>query len=173
MKMKFDRFGLCLGPSRLAQFWRDESGVALVEFAVTLPMMLVLFAVIVEGSRLMLSFQSAIAGVRDATRYLSRVVAVDICRTGGSISGFTSQLQTIVSQSVDGEAVLPPGVAVNSVTASYVCVAGTYRVSPAPVVTVTAQVTITYPFSGLFALVGGNLPTTATSVTDSSRVFGS
>lgn len=157
----------------LARFLRDESGVALVEFAITLPMMLVVFAVIIEGSRLMLGFQNAIGGVRDATRYMSRILALDICSTGGSISSYSTQLQSIVSQSITGQSVFPSAITVNSVTPSYACVAGAYRVSPAPVVTVSAQITVTYPFAGIFALVGGTLPVVTTTVTDRSRIFGS
>jgi hypothetical protein len=51
-------------------------------------------------------------------------------------------------------------------------VVGTYRVSPAPVAQVTANVTITFPFAGIFALVGGSLGQITTDVTDSSRIFG-
>lgn len=157
---------------RLARFAQNESGVALVEFAITLPMVLVVFAVIIEGSRLMLSFQNAIGGVRDATRYMSRVVALNICDSGASISSYSTQLQTIVSQSISGQSVFPTAVTVNSVTPTYTCVAGSYRVSPAPVVQVSAQITVTYPFAGIFALVGGSLPTLTTTVTDRSRIFG-
>lgn len=158
---------------QMARFMRDESGVALVEFTITLPMMLLVFAVIIEGSRLMLGFQNAISGVRDATRYMSRILALDICSSGASISSYSSQLQTIVSQSISGQSVFPSAITVNSVTPSYTCVAGAYRVSPAPVVTVSAQVTITYPFADIFALVGGTLPSVTTTVTDRSRIFGS
>lgn len=157
----------------LARFLRHEDGAALVEFAIALPMMLLVFAVIIEGSRLMLSFQSTIAGVRDAARYMSRVVAMDACETGVSIAGYTAQLQTIVRQGIDGQSIFPTGVTVDSVTTSYACVAGTFRTSPAPVVEVTAQITVTYPFAGVFGLVGGSLPSVTTTVTDRARVFGS
>ena len=156
----------------LRRFARAEEGAALVEFAIALPMMLLVFAVIVEGSRLMLSFQSAISGVKDATRYLARVVPSDVCTTGGTVSGYAAQLLTIVSQSTSGASVFPSAVTVNSVTPSLACVSGTYRVSPAPVAQVTANVTITFPFAGIFALVGGSLGQITTDVTDSSRVFG-
>ena len=144
----------------------------MVEFAIVLPMMLLVFAVIVEGSRLMLSFQSAISGVKDATRYLARVVPSDICTTGGTVGGYSAQLLTIVSQSTSGASVFPSAVTVNSVTPSLACVTGTYRVNPAPVAQVTANVTITFPFAGIFTLVGGSLGQITTDVTDSSRVFG-
>ena len=156
---------------------RDEDGVALVEFALVLPMMLVVFAVIVEGSRMMIGYQSAIAGVRDATRYLSRIVPVNICTTGGGVSAHAPQLQTIVAQSLTGGAIFPGGVTVqaNGVTPALACVAGSYRVNPAPVVSVTALVDITFPFAGIFTLVGSSLGATplTTTISDQSRVFGS
>ncbi|MCB2134334.1 MAG: pilus assembly protein [Rhodobacteraceae bacterium] len=157
----------------LPRFADDEDGAALIEFAIVLPMMLLVFAVIVEGSRLMLSYQSAISGVRDAARYLARVAPLDICTSGGNLNSYTTQLQTIVSQSVSGNSVFPSFVTVNSVTPSLACVVGTYRVSPAPVAQVTANVTVNFPFSGVFTLVGGSLAPITTDVTDSSRVFGS
>jgi len=153
-------------------FARDERGAALVEFAIILPMMLLIFAVIIEGSRMMISFQAAISGVRDATRYLSRVAPVDICSSGGSVAGYSNQLQTIVSQGISGNSVFPTSVTVNFVTPSFSCVAGTYRISPAGVAQVTANVTITFPFAGLFTLNGGNLPQITTNVTDAARIFG-
>lgn len=156
---------------------RDEAGVALVEFALVLPMMLLVFAVIVEGSRMMIGYQSAIAGVRDATRYLARVVPVDICTTGAGVTAYATQLQTIVAQSLTGGTIYPGGVTVraNGVTPALACVAGSYRVNPAPVVTVTALVDITFPFAGIFTLVGSSVGATplTTSVADQSRVFGS
>lgn len=160
-----------------ARLVRDEAGVALVEFALVLPMVLVVFAVIVEGSRMMIGYQSAIAGVRDATRYLSRIVPVDICTTGGGVTSYAPQLQTIVAQSLTGGTIFPGGVTVQAggVTPALSCVAGSYRVNPAPVVTVTALVDITFPFAGIFTLVGSSLGTTplTTSISDQSRVFGS
>lgn len=157
---------------RFRRLARSEEGAALVEFAIVLPMMLLVFAVIIEGSRLMLSYQATISGVRDATRYLSRVVPTDICATGGSVSGHNATLLTIVSSSTSGGSILPSVVTVNSVASSLVCVSGTYRVSPAPVAAVTANITISFPFSGLFTLSGGNLSLINTTVTDRSRIFG-
>lgn len=175
-KRTFPRLkGLRRHGGRLA---RDEAGVALVEFALVLPMMLVVFAVIVEGSRLMIGYQSAIAGVRDATRYLSRIVPVNICTTGGGVAGYAPKLQTIVAQSLTGGTIFPGGVQVKpgGVVPTLDCTkSGSYRVNPAPVVSVTALVDITFPFAGIFTLVGSSLGTTplTTSITDQSRVFGS
>lgn len=157
---------------RLRRFVRAEEGAALVEFAIVLPMMLLVFAVIIEGSRLMLSYQATISGVRDAARYLSRVVPTDICTTGGSVSGYNAALMTIVSSSTSGGSVMPSAVTVNSVASSLACVPGTYRVSPAPVATVTANITVTFPFAGLFTFAGSSLALITTTVTDRSRIFG-
>lgn len=157
----------------MRRFGRNEDGAALVEFVFAAPMMLLVFAFIVEGSRLMLSFQSAISGVRDATRFLSRVVPSDICAVpGGSLAGYSAQLATIVGQSVSGNSVFPGAVTVVSVTPSLTCVVGTYRISPAPVAQVTARVTVNFPFSGIFGLFGSNFSHVTKDVTDSSRIFG-
>jgi Flp pilus assembly protein TadG len=157
----------------LRRFLRDDDGVALIEFAVVLPMMMLVFAVIIEGSRMMLSYESAINGVRDAARYLARTAPHDVCATGGSLASYSTRLQTLVTQGVSAGSVFPSSVTIDSVTPSYRCVTGTYRGGTVPVAQVTAVITITFPFSGLFTLVGGDLPTLTTSVTDQARVFGS
>lgn len=151
---------------------RDESGAALVEFAILLPMLLLLFAVIIEGGRLMWSYQSVAAGVRDAARYLARVAPSDICSQGGSVIGYTADLEAIVRNSIDGDSLFPPGISVTAVTPGLICVAGGFRVSPTPVAQVTASLTVTFPFAGLFGLSGGSLGTVTTTITDQSRVFG-
>jgi Flp pilus assembly protein TadG len=153
------------------RFLRDSDGAVLVEFAMVLPMMLLVFAVIVEGSRMLMSYQSAMSSVRDATRYLARIVPTDICVTGASISAYDSQVNAIANQSLGGVS-LPGSVTVQGVTSSLACVSGGYRVDPAPVATVTATFAITMPFSGIFTLNGGSLGTITTSVTDTARVFG-
>lgn len=161
--------------ARLRHFVRADDGAALVEFALVLPMMLLVFAVIVEGSRMMIAYQSAIGGVRDATRYLARVVPGNICAAGGTVTGYAPKLAAIVGQSTTGSAVFAPSVTVTSVTPSLACVgvAGAYRVSPAPVATVSAVVEIAFPFRGLFTLFGaGPSATLTTTVTDRAKVFG-
>ena len=157
--------------SAFRRFLRDSDGAALVEFAMVLPMMLLVFAVIVEGSRMLISYQSEISSVRDATRYLARIVPTDICITGGSISAYDSQVGAIANQNLGGVS-LPGSVTVQSVTSSLACVTGGYRVDPAPVATVTATIAIAMPFSGIVALSGGSLSTITTTVTDTARVFG-
>ncbi|MFD1156585.1 TadE/TadG family type IV pilus assembly protein [Roseovarius aestuarii] len=154
-------------------FLWDTSGVALVEFAIMLPMMLLLFAVIIEGGRLMWSYQSVNAGVRDAARYLARVAPGDICTAGGSVASYKPNVETIVRNTISGNSFLPSQISVNSVTPSLNCVAGVYRVSPAPIVTVTATMTIQFPFAGIFTLNGQNLGTVNTAISDQNKVYGS
>jgi Flp pilus assembly pilin Flp len=158
---------------RLRRFRKDEAGAQLMEFAIVLPLMLLTFAVIVEGGRLMWSYQTVVSGVRDATRYLARMAPRDICSTGASVDGYTSLLETIVQDANDGTSVLPSGVRVLSVTPSVACPAGTFRSGEAPIVTVSAAVEVTFPFARLFEFGGGTRGTLNTSVTDQSRVFGS
>ncbi|KIC24870.1 MULTISPECIES: TadE/TadG family type IV pilus assembly protein [unclassified Leisingera] len=158
--------------ARWAAFRKGEEGAVLVEFALMLPLMLLVFAVIIEGGRMMWSYQAAISGVRDAARYLARVAPQDICSTGGSVAAHQPQLLDIVRESIDGDALFPPSLNVTAVTPSLTCQAGSYRISPAPVVEVQANLTMTFPFAGIFALNGGSLNTINTVITDQSRVFG-
>jgi Flp pilus assembly protein TadG len=158
--------------ARLKDLTRRDDGAALVEFAITLPMMLVVFAVIVEGTRMMLAYQATIEGVRDAARYLARVVPSNVCASGGSVTGYNGQLLSIVRSNASAGSVLPSSVTVTSVSGSLSCVAGTWRVSPAPVAQVTANVSITFPFAAVFSLAGSSLGQINTSVTDRSRIFG-
>ena len=155
------------------RFLRADDGVALVEFALVLPMMMLIFAVIIEGSRMMLSYESAINGVRDATRYLARTAPRNVCTSGASVAGYSTYLQTLVRQGVTSNSVFPSAVTIGAVTPSYRCVTGTYRGGAVPVAQVTAVITVTFPFSGIFTLVGGTLPTLTTTVTDQARVYGS
>lgn len=157
--------------TNLRRMFRNESGAALVEFAILLPLILLIFAVVIEGGRLMWAYQSVNAGVRDASRYLARVAPETVC-SGGSLAAYQPRLEAIVRNRVDGSSFLPSGITVNSVTPSLTCVAGTFRVTPAPVAQVTANLTVTFPFAGVFTFAGGTLGTMTTSISDQSRIFG-
>lgn len=159
-------------PSALNRFLRREDGAVLVEFALVMPMMIFVFAIIVEATRMMFSYEGVISGVRDATRYLARVVPANICATGGSVSSYTSQLSSIVTTKSSGGGFLPTGISVTAVTPTVTCATGTYRGGTVAVVQVQAALRITFPFNGLFALVGGSMSTISTTVTDQTRVFG-
>lgn len=164
-------------------FARGDDGAAMVEFALVLPMMLIVFAVMVEGSRLLMSYQAAITGVREATRYIARVAPANVCsHTGTWPSDATEMVTAIVKYGADGTQVLPRDVTINSVTPSYACFAKvtdstgtdyTPRNGPAAVAQVVASVTIDFPFGTLFQLAGGTSASITTTVTDRSRIFGS
>lgn len=157
---------------RLGRIARGEDGAVLVEFVLVFPVMLLFFALLVESSRLLWSYQMAIDGVRDAGRYLARVAPVDICLSGGSVAGYAASLRDIVESDIGGNALFPPMVTVNSVTPSVACVPGGYRTDPAPVATVSADLTITFPFGGILGMFGTNLTSVTTTVTDSARIYG-
>lgn len=164
--------------SRLRRFLRDESGLALVELAMGLPLVFLVFAITVEGGRMFWSYQSVIEGVRDATRYAGRAVPSNLCSTGAALSSHITddELQDIVERNANATGIFPPMISVTGVSASRRCVgnAGDYRVSPAPVVQVRATLQIQFPFSGFARFATGSpLQTITTSVTDESRVFGS
>jgi Flp pilus assembly protein TadG len=160
-------------PETARRFTRSESGAQLVEFAILLPMLLLIFAVIIEGGRLMWSYQATGSGVRDATRYLARVVPSDVCASGASVTAWKTSVESIVrDSSTTGDTIFPSSITINSVTPSVTCFAGAYRVPIVGVAEVTASLTITFPFAGLFRLAGGDRPTFNTTVTDQSRIFG-
>ena len=154
------------------RFACDQSGAALVEFALVFPLMLLFFAFVMETGRVLWTYQIAVSGVRDAGRYLARIAPIDICLTGGSLSGYATSLQAIVEDDLGGDGIFPASVTINSVAPSIACYAGSYRTDPAPVATVSASMTVTFPLASVFTLFT-NAPTTFTTViTDQSRVFG-
>ena len=80
----------------VSQFLRSNSGAALVEFALLLPLTLVTFALIAEGGRLFWSYQNVITGVRDTARHLGRVAPPRaMCEAGGGAS--ISDYETFVT----------------------------------------------------------------------------
>ncbi|SIS82547.1 Flp pilus assembly protein TadG [Roseivivax lentus] len=164
-----------MGPariSRIIRFRRCESGAALVEFVLCLPLMILFFVILIEFGRIFWAYQATTAGVRDASRYLARVAAVDICQTGGNLNTYAAQLRTMIETDRAGNSVLPKQVTVDTVTASHACVAGTFRVSPAPVATVSAQVTMQMPLGALFGIFGNPMSSVTTDISNSARIFG-
>lgn len=159
-------------PRFIRRFWTREDGAALVEFSLLLPSLLVILALSVEGGRTFWSYQTTVTGVRDAARYLSRVVGPDVCQTGGSVSGWNAKLTDIVRNTEAGGSLFPSGVVVRGVRATLVCRTGNYRGARAGVATVTADLDITYPFAGLLAFAGITQGSVATQVADQTRVLG-
>lgn len=156
----------------VTRFRRDETGAILVEFGIVMPFMILMLAVIFESGRMLWSYQVTVAGVRDAARYLARIAPIDICLNGGNLNGYTTTLMDIVEKDASQNSLFPTYVSITSVTPSLTCVVGTYRVNPAPVGTVTANLTIEFPFSGIMSYFGGGLSTINATVSDQSRIFG-
>lgn len=176
--------------STLSQFRKSEDGVALVEFALFLPLFLLSLFVIVEFSRVFFSYQGAIVGVRDAARYMARVAPEGICvgasdGTGGVLTfsnpdgngGSVSASYAIVYRNMENESnVLPTNVEILNVVSTYVCevpAPGTYRQDEVPVAQVSADIRITLPLVGILELNGQPLiPPITHTITDRSRIFG-
>jgi Flp pilus assembly protein TadG len=169
--------------TRSKQFARDDQGAVLVEFALTFPVMLLFLALVVEMSRMLWSYQVAVSGVRDASRYLGRRVPLDICvgstATNVPLTGvYDDEVTVIVSETLQGGSAFLPAVTVDDVAPVYSCkptpagAGSPYRVNPAPVARVTASLTMAIPMSGLFSFFGSIPSSITTQVSSESRVFG-
>ncbi len=171
----------------IRRFRDREEGVALVEFAMFLPLFLLALFVIIEFSRLFITYQGAVAGVRDAARYMSRTVASDICETtSGAGAVFLEQTTpagqyfAIVSRNMDTEVdnLLPRLVTLNSVNRSVACVSHAtdpdrYRQAQVPMAQVTANFTVVFPLVGVLEINGIPLINSITrDISDMSRVYG-
>ncbi|MHA6325843.1 TadE/TadG family type IV pilus assembly protein [Roseivivax sp. CAU 1753] len=155
----------------LVIFWRAQSGAAIVEFALILPLMLMFLGLSIEGARMFWAFQTTVAGVQDATRYLSRAMPSDSCSAGRSTDEWNTRLGEIVRTSQSGDSPFPQSVTITDVSASLACISGSYRGGDVGVASVTATLQMTFPLAGMIALVGGSFPTVTTSVSDSARVL--
>jgi Flp pilus assembly protein TadG len=149
----------------------DERGGAIAEFMLGLVPLVIAFALVFEFGRAFWSHQAAIKGVRDATRYLTRVedpndpgaqaVAQNLLLTGQQASGGTARWSS-------GSA--PP----IEVSVSQIANGGAFR-GPAniQIVNVAANVELQLPLSNLFALFGGSaLGVVTYAVSDSARHYG-
>ena len=166
-------------PRAIRRFFRAEEGAQLVEFAIVLPITMLIFAVIVEGSRLMWAYQATGAGVREATRYLSRVISPDICDFGGTTTAWNADAEAMVRNSYAGSdnsisSVFPTGISIKSVTVQRICPANNYRAPKVAAIRVSASLEVTFPFESMFtfAVPGSSLDTITTTVSDQSRVYG-
>lgn len=163
----------------LRRLGRSDRGALLVEFSIMLPLLILLFGVVVEGGRIMWSYQTAVAGVRDATRYLGRVVPSDLCETdatGATLAAYVDELTDRIENSISGSSVMPsmvtlsgdPGVQIEVES----CTLG-LRVPQVAIVEVTATVVIQLPFKEMLEVTGTTFPDAiTTTIADKTRVFG-
>lgn len=170
---------------RARRLFRREDGVALVEFALFLPVFLLAFFVIVEFGRTFFSYQGAVSGVRDATRYAARTLDSDICvgeaDGGGGVINIARRnspdvFYSIVERNLINEVgVLPTNVRVRRVVSSYRCVVSvdTYRQAEVPIVRVQARLEIILPLGEILELNGRPvLNRILADIDEETRVFG-
>ncbi|PZX36215.1 TadE-like protein [Roseinatronobacter thiooxidans] len=165
----------------IRKFRRSQSGAALVEFGISLPLILILAFGMIESMRLLWSFQAAVAGVRDATRYVARTERDNICiPSTGTLDISDADLVRMVTTSINGGAIFPAGITVTGVTATLNCTNTKttpfnveLRQAVVPVVTVTANLTMQFPMTAVFRLAGGDgWGTINTSVVEQARIYG-
>jgi Flp pilus assembly protein TadG len=149
--------------SLLTRLTKDERGGAIAEFMLGLIPLVIAFALVFEFGRAFWSHQAAIKGVRDATRYLTRVedpndagaqaIAQNLLLTGQQAPGGTARWSSGSAPPME----VPP----------------TDLTAPIPIVTVTANVELQLPLSNVFALFGGSgLGVVTYAVSDSARHYG-
>ena len=156
----------------LERLIRDERGGPLAEFALGLIPLVIAFALIFEFGRAFWIHQAAIKGVRDATRYLTRVedpaspaaqaVAERLMLTGQQAAGGAERWAS---------GGLPPMV----VTIEQIDNSDGSLRGPATIrtVTVATNVEIVLPLGGVFRLFGGDgLGPLTFSLSDTGRHYG-
>jgi Flp pilus assembly protein TadG len=150
----------------------DDRGGAIAEFMLGLVPLVIAFALIFEFGRAFWSHQAVIKGVRDATRYLTRVedptdataqeIAQRLLLTGQQEEGGTARWSS------GSEPVMEVSITEVDNTA------GAFR-GPATIriVNLAANVELQLPLGGVFALFGGEpLGVVTYSVGDSARHYG-
>jgi Flp pilus assembly pilin Flp len=162
----------------LRRFRDDEDGLALIEFAFVLPIMLLLLGVTIEGARMMWAYQAATAGVRDAARYVAMVADADLCASTPYREALEDEMQARLDAMEARRATFDGGTTVDDVTLDCIDIADTERPNPATavdfdLVRLTAVITIDFPFGSLFGLVSERALTGfTTEIHDEHRVFG-
>jgi Flp pilus assembly protein TadG len=151
----------------LGKFRSAQSGMASVEFAMVVPLLLILLVGVIDFGRLLTDYEAANKSVRDAARFLARA-RMDCSAAGtGPASGylinasFATLAQNLVltgttATPTTGSYLLPYWTDPATVTMSVTCVenAGTYAgvftdLAFIPKITVTANV----PFNFLFGTI--------------------
>jgi len=147
-------------PLPLQNLQRFQRGVAAVEFAIALPLLLFLLMATAELGRLLSEYDTLEKGVRDGARYLA---AKALAGTTQTVS-ITPTLQTqtanlVVTGNINGSGTpLLPGLAAANVTTAstangYISVSATYTYQP---------ILASLPTFGLTAPISLAIPVTAT-----------
>jgi hypothetical protein len=150
----------------------DDRGAALAEFMLGLVPLIIALALIFEFGRAFWSHQAVIKGVRDATRFLTRVEnpSDPAAQAVAQSLLLTSQQGPGGVQRWSSGSAAPMEVSITPIDNS----GGTYR-GPATIqmVNVAANVEFELPMGGVFALFGGPpLGVVTYSVGDTGRHYG-
>lgn len=163
------------GASRLV---RDGSGIAAVEFAMVLPVLVVILFGTIEVGRMLTDFQVVSKSVRDTARFLAHADLTCSSTGSGPLSSYlvdasvqTEAINLAMSGSTatpgSGDYLLGYWTDPSTVSAQVDCIAnggqyaGAYQSRPyIPVITVTASVPLTFLFGSL-VLQGTDLTMTA------------
>jgi Flp pilus assembly protein TadG len=155
----------------LHHFRQDDSGAALVEFAVVLPMLILLFAMAVEGGRTFWAYQTTVAGLRDAARQLSRMADPQDC-SASAVNKYNATLADILRKTSNGKAIFAPTIRIENVAATLLsCGSAGYR-GKAAIAKVSANLAFDYPFKSLFQIVGLQVADLKTSISTQARILG-
>lgn len=166
---------------RISRFVRgSESGATAVEFVILLPIMMVCFGAIVEGSRIYWNYQAAVSGVRDAARYVARTTPADICNGTTNpfhvtLPGGADRAREIIDRNLGtgDENLFPLSVFVHGVMVTYACPDLDLATDPTPVARVEAVLDIYLPFGEVFEIFGARTtPKLVSVITDQSRIYG-
>ncbi len=155
----------------------DESGSALVEAAIVIPVLLTLFLGVFEFSSLFWEQQLISTGVRDAARYLSRCLGSsgrpDCLNVSETAVEEAAKNLAVYGSIAGGKVTRVPDWAVDEVKINFATIdnaGGTYR-GPPVIRTVTVSTTYTHPSLGFLGYLG--LPNLNISVSHQERVAGS
>lgn len=162
--------------SKAQRFAAGERGATAVEFAILLPLMMVVLAAVIEGARIYWNYQSAVSGVRDAARYLARVTNDDICPSATGRADAATIANDIVRRNMGSGStnLFPVGVTLVGMPAvTYSCLTVSGISDQVPVVQVQASIQIALPLEPLFDYFITFVANPVTStITDQSRVYG-
>ena len=155
----------------LNRFITDDRGGAIAEFMLGLVPLVLALALIFEFGRAFWSHQAVIKGVRDATRYLTRVEdpSDPAVQAVAQSLLLTSQQGPGGVQRWSSGSAAPMEVSITAVPNA----GGTFR-GPDPIrmVNVAANVELQLPMGGVFALFGGSPSVVTYSVGDTGRHYG-
>ena len=154
------------------EIWRDESGTALIEGAILIPLLFILVLGVIEFSWMVGQRHVMIEGVRDAARYIAQ---------SGNPNNETVQKSAkllAISGETDGNESKISGWTTHTVKISYTSVnnpvdaTGLSALRGGPVLQdVTVSTALQVPSLGFFSILGLSPPTI--TVSHSERVIGS